>query len=89
MNISVIGGDSRIVELVKILNENGNDVYLYGLEKSEKLKGFCHTSNLDEVMEKSDFIITSIPLSKDGKYLNASYTDEKIIVVDIFKIAKN
>lgn len=89
MNISVIGGDSRIVELVKILNENGNDVYLYGLEKSEKLKGFCHTSNLDEVMEKSDFIITSIPLSKDGKYLNAPYTDEKIIVVDIFKIAKN
>lgn len=89
MNISVIGGDSRIVELVKILNENENEISLYGLEKSEKLKGFYHVNNLEEAMKKSDFIITSIPLSKNGKYFNAIYTDEKILVEDIFKIAKN
>ena len=35
---AVIGGDLRIIELVKILAKENNIVYTYGLEKAEQLK---------------------------------------------------
>ena len=34
-------------------------------------------------------MITSIPLSKDGKYVNSAYSDKKILIEHIFKNAKN
>ena len=89
MDITVIGGDLRIVELIKILVENGNTVALYGLEKCDKIKELKHLKSIQEAFENSDTIITSIPLSKDGKFVNSPYSDEKIYVGDIFKLAKN
>lgn len=89
MNISVIGGDSRIVELVRVLKENGNDVLLYGLEDSEKLAGCKHVKNIEETLQNSNLVITSIPLSKDGKFINTAFTDRKILVEDFFRIVKN
>ena len=68
------------------MNENGNDVYLYRLEKSEKLKGFYHTSNLDEVMEKSDFII-SIPMKGKINSLNASVA-AGIVIYEVIRQRK-
>lgn len=35
---AVIGGDLRIIKLAKMLAEDGNEVYTYGLEKAEELK---------------------------------------------------
>ena len=89
MNISVIGGDSRLVELVKILEKNKNTVFLYGLEKSEKLVGFNHIENIEDCLEKSNLVITSIPLSKDGKIINSVFTDKIIFVKDFFEKIKN
>ena len=37
-NFSVIGGDLRIIKLAKMLAEDGNNVYTYGMEKAEELK---------------------------------------------------
>ena len=37
-NFTVVGGDLRIIKLAKMLAEDGNKVYTYGVEKAEELK---------------------------------------------------
>lgn len=74
---------------------NKNQLFLYGLEKCDTLtnsKGetnFNHIDNLEKGLQNCDFVITSIPLSKDGKYINANFTDKKISVQDFFNTVKN
>jgi len=85
----VIGGDSRVVELIKILEKEGNSLLLYGFELCECLKDFTHVDNIKESIEKSDLIITSIPLSKNGKNINAVYTTKEILVKEFFEVVKN
>ena len=68
-SISIIGGDVRNIELAKILQEEYKEKYIintYSFEKSQ--------NTLQEVIEKSNFIITSVPLSKDKINL---YNDKK------------
>lgn len=89
MNISIIGGDSRIAYLARMFAKDNNSLNLFGLEKCEFLKDFNHSKSMTEVLENCDLAITSIPLSKDGKYVNAIYTDEKIEIESIFKNIKN
>lgn len=98
MNISVIGGDSRIAYLSRMLAKDNNLICLYGMEKCELLNEFNnnkfnnkfkHVNNLKQVLEDCDVVITSIPLSKDGVCVNAVYTDEIIKVKDMFDALKN
>lgn len=89
MNISVIGGDKRTVELVKLLEKDKHEICLFGLGQSEELLKFKHASNIEEAMQKVDLVITSIPLSKDGKKINAVFTEKTILVDDFFQKAKN
>lgn len=35
-NFAIIGGDLRIIKLVKMLAEEGNKIYTFGLEKAEE-----------------------------------------------------
>ena len=37
-NFTIIGGDLRIIKLAKMLADEGNVVYTFGLEKEEELK---------------------------------------------------
>lgn len=89
MNISVVGGDKRTVELVKLLEKDKHEICLFGLGKSEELSNFKHASNLEEALQNADLIITSIPLSKDGKKINAVFTEKTILIEDFFQKAKN
>ena len=91
--ISVIGGDKRIAELIKILQENANnEIIVYGMENYEEFvnnSNVTKANNLQEAINSSEKIITSIPLSKDGKIVNSPFSNETIYVKDIFEIAKN
>ena len=89
MNISFIGGDSRIVELVKILANDKNEICLFGLGQCEELSKFKQASNLDEALQNAEIVITSIPLSKNGKNINTAFTEKTILVEDFFDKAKN
>ena len=89
MNITIIGGDSRIEELVKFLEQDKNEICLYGLEKSEKLARFRNEKNVEFAIKNSDLIITSIPLSKDGKYINTPLSNNRVSVQEFFEIVKN
>ena len=89
MNISFIGGDSRIVELVKLLSNEKNEICLFGLGQCAELEEFKQASNLDEALQNTEIVITSIPLSKNGKSVNTSFTEKTILVEDLFEKAKN
>lgn len=89
MNISFIGGDLRIVELVKLLAKDKNEICLFGLGQCEELSKFKQASNLDEALQNAEIVITSIPLSKNGKNINTTFTEKTILVEDFFEKAKN
>jgi dipicolinate synthase subunit A len=91
--ISIIGGDRRIVELIKILQEDENNrITLYGMEKTDEfttIERVTQVQDLNSAINNSETIITSIPLSKDGEIVNVPYSSETIYVKDIFEISKN
>lgn len=89
MNICVIGGDLRIAYLCKMLAKDDNLLNLYGLENCELLKDCNHVDNIEQAIENADLVITSIPLSKDGKKVNSVYTDKIINVENLFENIKN
>lgn len=90
MNISVIGGDLRIVELIKFLSTNEkNQISLYGMDNNIELKSLKSFNLLEDAIQNSEIIITSIPLSKDGQLINAPFSSNKIFVKDLFELACN
>ena len=83
----MIGGDLRMVHLAKMMHQDGFEITTYGLEKAEELQnlsGIEKENSLEETIQKSPVIITSIPLSKDGVNVNTPYSDVKVSVKDLF-----
>jgi dipicolinate synthase subunit A len=85
-NFAIIGGDLRIIKLAKILAEDGNKVYTYGLEKAEELKEneniiFC--DKLKNAIQKTEIVIGPIPFSSNGIDINTPFSDNKISIREI------
>lgn len=88
-NFAVIGGDLRIVKLAKMLAEDGNKVYTYGLENAEELKenpNIIMTEKLTETVKNAEIIIGPIPFSSNGKDINSPFSDKKISVRELMHI---
>ena len=69
-NFAMIGGDLRTIKLAKMLAEEGNTVYTYGLEQAEELKEiknivFCE--KLTIAIQNTEVFIGPIPFSSNGK----------------------
>lgn len=93
MIYGILGGDFRNVELVKLLAKEKNIVYTYGLEKElEKLQNenikICKKI---EELQKTDVIITAIPLSKDNININMPLRiySKEIEIDETLKIMNN
>ena len=83
MNISIIGGDLRIIKLAEMYAEENNVVYTYGLEKyfenNTNNKNIILCKNLKEAITNSKYIISSIPFTKDKINITlAGRTDAKV-----------
>ncbi len=88
-NFSVIGGDLRIIKLAKMLAEDGNNVYTYGMEKAEELKenkNIIMCNKLQETVKKSEIVIGPIPFSSNGKDINAPFSDNVISIRELMHI---
>lgn len=88
-NFAVVGGDLRIVKLVKMLAEDGNKVYTYGLEKADELKensNIVMCEKLLDVVKNTEVIIGPIPFSSNGKDINSPFSDRKISIRDLMHI---
>ena len=87
-NISIIGGDLRIINLAKMLANDGFSIHTYALEKSENLFDFnriMQYNTIHDAIQKSNYIISSIPLSKDNENVSTPYSDSKISLTDLGK----
>lgn len=88
-NFAIIGGDQRIVELAKMLVEDGNVVYIYGLEKAENLENCNNLTSLEELSNKDiEIVIGPIPFSKDGKNIFTKFSEEEISIKSLLKASK-
>ena len=86
-NISIIGGDLRIVKLVDMLNADGYNVYTYGLEQAN-IDDIQKCKSIEEVSEKSDIIVSSIPFTCDGVNVNTPFSKNKISIEEVAKYIK-
>ena len=83
---SVIGGDSRNIELAKILAQDENKVSVYGLEKHNKeindIKNIEICNSLGDAIEQSNIVIGPIPFSRDGETMNSPFSNVEIDLED-------
>ena len=87
-NISIIGGDLRIVKLADMLNLDGYKVYTYGLEQAHMNKEIEKCNSVEEVASKSNIIVSSIPLTSDEININTPFSKEKIKIDELTKYIK-
>ena len=86
--ISLIGGDLRISNLAQMLEEDGSEVSVYGMEKSEEImenKNIKKSDSLDEVIANSDIIIGSIPFASDENKTYATFSEKDIKITELAK----
>ncbi len=89
-NIGILGGDLRIIFLAKILAKDGYNVYTYGIEKDDFINyNIIKCKKIEELYKLCDNIISGIPFSKDGIYINAPFIDKKIYVSSTLKELSN
>lgn len=86
-SFSIIGGDLRIIKLAKMLADEGNQVYAYGLEKAEELKGhqnIIFTEKISKAIpEDVEVVIGPIPFSSNGVNINAPFSDKEISIREL------
>lgn len=77
-NFGIIGGDLRQYYLAKSLLSDGNHVSVFGLDKIPKKMDNFKKLSLNDVIKISDYIIFPVPFTRDGKTLNAPFTENEI-----------
>ena len=86
-NFAVIGGDLRIIKLARMLAEDGNTVYTFGLEEAEELKNkeniiFCEKLT-KAISEDVEVVIGPIPFSSNGNTINAPFSKKEISIREL------
>lgn len=88
MKFSVIGGDLRLSNLAKTLANDENEVYVFGMEKAKDIINddrIKKCKKINETIEKSNTIITSIPFLKDENEVYATFSDDTIQLDDLIE----
>lgn len=80
--ISIIGGDLRIKKLAEMLAKDGIKVYTYGLDLQENV---IQCSSIKELVQSSNIIIGPVPFCSNGRTINATFSNEEILLTDFTK----
>lgn len=75
MNIAIIGGDRRMKEVGRLFEKEGYGCFYYGYEREKQ-------QSLEDTVSLCDIVVLPIPCERNG-YLNAPFTEERILVEDI------
>ncbi len=88
--VGIIGGDLRIIRLAEILAEDGYIIYTYALDKYNFLnKNIIKCNKIQEINSNCQCIISGIPFSKNGVYVNTPFTNEQIQVEELLENIQN
>ena len=87
--LAVIGGDLRIAKLAIMLANDGNEVYVYGLEKAEELKNIKNITQCESIkktIQEVEIVIGPIPFSSNGKTINMPFSDKEISIREMMHV---
>ena len=80
---AIIGGDLRIIKLAEMLADEENEIYVYGLEKSEDIKNkarIIQCESIKKTIQNVEIVIGPIPFSSNGITLNTPFSEKEITV---------
>lgn len=80
--ISIIGGDLRIKKLAEMMAKDGIKVYTYGLDIQDNV---IQCNSIKELVQSSDIIIGPVPFCSNGRTINATFSNEEILLTDFTK----
>lgn len=81
--LAIIGGDLRIAKLAIMLANDGNEVYVYGLEKSEEIKrqkNIIQCDTIRKTIDNVEIVVGPIPFSSNGNTINMPFSDKEITI---------
>lgn len=82
MNISIIGGDLRIIRLAEMYAKEGKKIYTYGLEKyfdeNKTCENIIKCEIIDEAINKSRVVLSGMPFSSDKENVNSPFSETTI-----------
>lgn len=85
-HIGIIGGDLRIIKLTQMLSEENYMIHIYGLDKYDfKNERILRCKTLEEIIYDCNYIISAIPFSRDGIYINAPFSTKQIKIDDLIE----
>lgn len=84
----IAGGDLRFAALAEKLSEE-HDVYVLGLGDNALPSEVRPISQTSEMKKQADYIILPLPVTSDGKTLNAPHSKEKIMLEDLLTSVKS
>lgn len=82
-SFALIGGDMRQAYLGRLLAQDGNDVYVYGLERHGFGRIVKPETDIKLIMEQANVVVLPLPVLQDGKRLNAPLSNAPHKIVDI------
>ncbi len=92
-NYAVIGGDLRIIELIKMFAKEENMVYIYGFENIENelktLKNIEFCKTMEQAINSAQTVIAPIPFSIDKININAPYSKRNIKIEELITKLEN
>ena len=89
MKFAIIGGDLRIIKLAVMLAKEQNEIYAYGLDKSEELKNnprIKHCDTIKKAIQEVEIVIGPIPFSSNGKTINMPFSDKEITIREMMHV---
>ena len=89
MKFAIIGGDLRIVKLADMLAKDGNEIYIYGLEKAEDLKSnsnIIQCDNIKKAIQDVEIVIGPIPFSSNGNTINAPFCEKEMTIREMMHV---
>lgn len=85
-NISIIGGDLRIIKLADMLAKDNFQIKTYALEKAQSLENIqkiqCCKS-IQEALKDTEIVIGPIPLSSNNIEVNTPFSSKKITLEEL------
>ena len=85
IKIGVVGGDLRQLVAAKTIAEAGYEIAIYGADSYEGELGMAmRCVNLNDAVNKSDFVLLPLPYSLDGIHVNTPLSDTEIHLSEVF-----
>lgn len=89
MKFAIIGGDLRTIKLAEMLEKDGHQINIYGLEKAEDLKNKTNITQYESIkkaVQDVEIVIGPIPFSSNGTTVNAPFSNKEITIREMMHV---